>query len=148
MKPFSYKNDPAVPAFPDDHPIIIFDGHCVMCSGFAQFILKHDRQDTFRLMAGQSVLGQAIYRHLGLDPTNFETNILLHQGQALFKSQGSIRIFRLLGFPWSAAALLCVLPRPLRDRLYEVVARNRFKWFGRREQCFLPDPAQRHRFLG
>jgi predicted DCC family thiol-disulfide oxidoreductase YuxK len=145
---YSYREDPAVPDFPDDRPIVIFDGHCVLCSGFARFFLKHDKRATFRLMAGQSPLGQAIYRHLGLDPTNFETNILLYQGRAWYKSHGTIKIFQLLGFPWSASILLKAIPRPLLDSLYSLVARNRLKWFGRRDQCFLPDPAQRDRFLG
>jgi predicted DCC family thiol-disulfide oxidoreductase YuxK len=148
LPPFSYREDPAVPGFPDDHPIIIFDGHCVLCSGFAGFVLRHDKRATFRLMAGQSPLGQAIYRHLGLDPTNFETNILLYQGRAWYKSQGSLKIFQLLGFPWSASVMLKAIPAPLLDRLYNLVARNRLKWFGRRDQCFLADPTQRDRFLG
>jgi predicted DCC family thiol-disulfide oxidoreductase YuxK len=144
---FSYREDPAVPDFPDDRPIIIFDGHCVLCSGFARFILRHDKRATFRLMAGQCALGQAIYCHLGLDPANFETNILLFQGRAWYKSQGTIRIFQLLGLPWSASVLLKAIPRALMDRLYDLVARNRLQWFGRRDQCFLADPAQRDRFL-
>jgi predicted DCC family thiol-disulfide oxidoreductase YuxK len=146
--PFSYREDPAVPVFPDDRPIIIFDGHCVLCSGFAHFILRHDERGTFRLMAGQSSLGQALYRHLGLDPTDFETSILLHQGRAWYKSQGAIRIFQLLGLPWSASVLLKVVPRALMDWLYNLVARNRLRWFGRQEQCFLAEPGQRDRFLG
>src|ERR1700735_5615065 len=108
--PFSYRQDPAVPPFPDDRPIIIFDGHCALCSGFARFILRHDKRATFRLMAGQSALGQAIYRHLDLDPTNFDTYILLDQGQPSYRSQGTIRIFQLLGFPWSASVLLKGIP--------------------------------------
>jgi hypothetical protein len=76
---YSYKQDPAVPAFPDDRPIIIFDGYCVLCSRFAQFVLRHDRRAVFRLLAAQSSLGQAIFRHLGLDPVSFQTYVLRHR---------------------------------------------------------------------
>jgi predicted DCC family thiol-disulfide oxidoreductase YuxK len=146
-RPYGYRDDPAVPGFPDDRPIIVFDGHCVLCSGFARFVLKHDKRGVFRLAPGQSPLGQALYRYLGLDPITFETNILLYQGRAWFKSNGSLQMFRLLGFPWSTAILLRAVPLRLLDHLYDIVARNRMKWFGRRDQCFLVDPAHRDRFL-
>jgi predicted DCC family thiol-disulfide oxidoreductase YuxK len=144
---FSYRTDPAVPAFPDDRPILIFDGHCILCSGFAQFILRTDRRRRFRLMAAQTPLGEALYRHLGLDPCDYETNILIEDGQAWLKSEGSIRIFERLGWPWSLMSVGRVLPRPVRDRLYEIVARNRLRWFGRRESCYLPDPSEADRFI-
>ena len=127
--------------------VIIFDGHCVLCSSFARFILRHDRTRRFRLLAAQTPLGAALYRHLGLRPTDYETNILLEDGQAWLKSEGSIRIFERLGFPWSLMASGRVLPRVLRDRLYEFVARNRLRWFGRRDTCYRPDPSDGDRFL-
>ncbi len=145
---YSYRNDPSVPTFEDDRPIIIFDGHCVLCSRFARFVLRHDHRAVFRLMAAQSPLGQALYRHYRLDPVNFETNVLLDQGRAWFKSAGTIRMFIKLGFPWSLAAAWRLVPRPLLDRLYEVVARNRLRWFGTSAVCFVADPAHRDRFLG
>jgi predicted DCC family thiol-disulfide oxidoreductase YuxK len=145
--PFSYRSDPAVPPFPDDRPIIIFDGKCVLCSAFAQFILKSDRNHRFRLLAAQTPLGAALYAHFKLDPVNYETNILLENGQAWLKSEGSIRIFARLGLPWSLVSGARLLPRGPRDRLYEVLARNRFRWFGVRNTCYLPDPSQADRFL-
>jgi predicted DCC family thiol-disulfide oxidoreductase YuxK len=144
----SYRSDPAVPAFPDDRPIVIFDGNCVLCSSFAQFILRVDRRHRFRLMTAQTPLGAALYAHYGLFDDDYRTNILLEDGRVWLKSEGSIRIFMGLGFPWSMAALAKVLPRSLRDWLYDVVARNRLRWFGRRETCFLPDPQDADRFLG
>jgi predicted DCC family thiol-disulfide oxidoreductase YuxK len=145
--PYSYRSDPAVPAFPDDRPIVIFDGHCVLCSRFARFILRTDRPRRFRLMAAQSPVGAALYRHFELDPLDYETNILIEDGEAWFKSEGSIRIFEGLGWPWSLMSLGRVLPRPVRDWLYEIVARNRLRWFGRRESCYLPDPSEADRFI-
>ena len=144
---YSWRDDTSVPAFADDRPTLIFDGHCVLCSSFAQFILRHDRERRFRLLAAQTPLGAALYRHLGLHPTEYETNILLEDGRAWFKSEGSIRVFEGLGFPWSLMALGRLLPRPLRDRLYGVIARNRLRWFGTRETCYRPGPADADRFL-
>lgn len=146
--PYGYKADPAVPAFPDDRPIIIFDGYCALCSGWARFVLKHDRSMRYRLLLAQAPLGRALYIHYGLDPDDYETNILIEQGRAWFKSEGSIRMAVGLGFPWSLAAAFRVVPRPVRDRLYGFIARNRLRFFGKREQCYLPSPADRERFLG
>jgi predicted DCC family thiol-disulfide oxidoreductase YuxK len=119
----------------------------VLCSAFAQFILRHDRQRRFRLMTAQTELGAALYLHLGLNPTDYETNILLEDGQVWLKSEGSIRIFERLGLPWSLMAVGRLLPSVIRDRLYEVIARNRLRWFGRRATCYRPDSSHADRFL-
>jgi predicted DCC family thiol-disulfide oxidoreductase YuxK len=146
-KPHSWRDDPTVPPFPDDRPILIFDGHCVLCSSFAQFILRHDHRRRFRLLAAQTPLGVALYRHFDLDPTDYQTNILIEGGRAWLKSEGSIRVFERLGFPWSVMAIGRVLPLPVRDWLYEIVARNRLRWFGTRATCYLPDQSEADRFL-
>ncbi|WP_211106333.1 thiol-disulfide oxidoreductase DCC family protein, partial [Nitrospirillum iridis] len=130
-----------------DRPIIIFDGHCVLCSGFARFVLRHDRVGAFRLMAAQTPLGAALYRHYGLDPVDYQTNIVLEDGRARLKSDSSIRVFELLGFPWSLMTVGRLLPRPLRDALYRVIARNRLRWFGRQDVCYVPSPEERDRFI-
>ena len=146
--PYSYRADPAVPPFPDDRPIIVFDGYCALCAGWAAFALRHDGAGRYRLLSAQSPLGHALYVHYGLDPQDYETNILIADGVAWFKSEGSIRMAEGLGFPWSLAGGFRVLPRAWRDRLYEAVARNRLRWFGRRATCYLPDPKFAERLLG
>ena len=83
--PYSYRADPAVPAFPDDKVLVVFDGVCVLCSGFAKFILKRDRAFAFRMTTAQSPLGQALYRHYGLDTEEFETNLVIADGRAYAK---------------------------------------------------------------
>jgi predicted DCC family thiol-disulfide oxidoreductase YuxK len=145
---YSYRNDPAVPGFPDDHPILIFDAKCVLCSGFAQFILRTDRKHHFRLLSAQSSLGAALYRHYGLLKADYESNILLQDGRVWLKSDGSIRIFEQLGLPWSGAAVVRLLPNFARDWIYDRIARNRLKWFGARDTCYLPDAGDADRFLG
>ncbi len=144
---FSYRHDPAVPPFPDDRPIFIFDGHCVLCSDFARFILRHDRRRLFRLMAAQTLLGTALYKHYGLDPVDYKTNVLIEDGRIWLKSESSIRVFELLGFPWSLATATRVVPMSLLDRLYGIVARNRLRWFGRRAACYLPEASEADRFI-
>jgi predicted DCC family thiol-disulfide oxidoreductase YuxK len=145
--PYDYRADPAVPRFADDRPVIIFDGKCVLCSWFARFVLHTDRAGRFRLLAAQSVIGDALYRHFGLDPVQYETYILLDQGRAYFRSEAAIRIFEGLGGPWRLAFIGRVLPLRVRDGLYNFVARNRLRWFGTRQTCYLPDPSQADRFI-
>ena len=146
--PYEYRADLAVPSFADDRPVIVFDGKCELCSSFAQFILRKDRHARFRLLAAQSELGSALYRHLGLDPVSYETYVLLQDGKAYFRSEASIRIVDGLGGAWSLFATLArLVPASLRDALYNVIARNRLRWFGAREQCYLPEPSQADRFL-
>jgi predicted DCC family thiol-disulfide oxidoreductase YuxK len=92
-------------------------------------------------------LGQALLSHLGLDPVRFETNVLLEHGTARFKSDVSIRMFALLGGPFALANLLRVVPGALLDRLYDLIAENRLRWFGAQRVCFKADASEPDRFL-
>jgi predicted DCC family thiol-disulfide oxidoreductase YuxK len=111
-------------------------------------VLRHDRRRRLRLLTAQSALGQALYRHYGLDADDYETNMLIEDGRAWFRSEASIRMAERLGLPWALAGAFRVLPGGLRDRLYGVVARNRLRIAGRTEACMRPDPADADRFLG
>jgi len=91
MRPYSYRDDAAVPHFPDDKPIIIFDGYCALCSGWATFVLRHDPEGKFRLLSAQSPLGHALYVHYGLDPQDYETNILISETLTWFRKARSVR---------------------------------------------------------
>jgi predicted DCC family thiol-disulfide oxidoreductase YuxK len=145
--PYSYRRDPAVPDFPDDRPVIVFDGYCALCAGWARLVLRHDRAGRYRLLHAQSPLGRALYVHYGLDPTDYETNILIADGRAWFKSESSIRMLEGLGFPWSLAAIFRIVPVAVRDRLYNFVAVNRLRVFGRRDTCYVPDAHDADRLL-
>jgi predicted DCC family thiol-disulfide oxidoreductase YuxK len=147
-QPYSYRADPAVPAFPDDKGLVVFDGVCVLCSGFVQFILEHDPAFVFRLTTAQSPLGQALFRHYGLDTETFETNLVLIEGRAYAKLDTVAAVGARLGWPWRAAVVLRLLPRVLGDWVYDRVARNRYALFGRTEHCMLPPPEWRERFIG
>jgi predicted DCC family thiol-disulfide oxidoreductase YuxK len=146
-EPYSYRRDPRVPNFPDERPLIVFDGDCVMCSRDARFVLRHDPRGIFRLAAAQSPLGRALYAHYGLDPVNYETNILIEDGRAFFKSEAVIRIGEALGARWRFVSALRALPLAWRDRIYDEVARRRIRVFGKREVCYLSDPHYAERFL-
>jgi predicted DCC family thiol-disulfide oxidoreductase YuxK len=146
-EPYSYRRDSAVPPFPDDRPIVVFDGYCALCSGWANFVLRHDRRCAFRLLRAQSPLGHALCVHYGLDPQDYETNILIADGRAFFKSESSIRMLEGLGFPWKLAAVFRIVPRPLRDRMYNFIARNRLRFFGKRATCYVPEQRYDDRFL-
>jgi predicted DCC family thiol-disulfide oxidoreductase YuxK len=148
VQPYSYRSDPGVPAFPDDKAIFLYDGYCAMCSRWVQFVLRHDRQARFRLLPAQSPLGEALYRHYGLDPQDHETNMLIEKGLPYFKAESSIRIVAAMGFPLSLARLARVLPGALLEKMYDVVARNRMRWFGRRESCMLSCAGYEDRFIG
>lgn len=144
---YGYRDDPAVPAFPDDKAIIIFDGVCVLCSGFARFVARHDRGAKFRFVAAQSPLGAALYAHFGLDAVNYETNLLLAAGRASGKIDAFVGIMRRLGGGWRLAAIAGCLPDSLGEPLYDLIARNRYRLFGRRDACIRPDASWRDRVL-
>ncbi len=146
-KPYAWRDDPAVLDFPDDKPFIVFDGRCVLCSRWARFVLWADRKEHYRLLAAQTPPGRALYVHLGLDPEDFQSNILLAGGEARLKWDGTIAMFEGLGFPRSLIRILRLIPKRLGDRLYSILARNRLKWFGTRELCMVPAPRQAGRFL-
>ena len=144
---FSWRADPEVPAFDDEHDLIVFDGECVLCSANAGFVLRHDRRRHFRLTVAQGPLGAALYRHFALRADEEGTMIVLRGGHLLTDSDAAIAIARGLGWPWRAAAALRLVPRPARDAFYRWVARNRFRWFGRRASCWMPAPADADRLL-
>lgn len=132
---------------PTDAPIVVFDGYCGLCSRTVQFVLKHEKSGRIQFLPAQSAPGTALYRQLGLDAESYETFILLDAGRPLFMSDAALRLVQLIGPPWSFLATTRILPRGLRDSVYRWVARNRMRFFGRTEACFLPGPEHRGRFL-
>jgi predicted DCC family thiol-disulfide oxidoreductase YuxK len=146
-EPYSWRSDPAVPAFPDERPLIVFDGECVLCSANARFVLRHDKSGAFRLTTAQGALGQALYRHFGLATSGYETMLVLEGGRLLTESDAALAIAHALGWPWRAAGAFGLVPRRVRDACYRLVARNRFRLFGRRQSCFAPAAGDRDRIL-
>lgn len=144
---FSWRDDPAMPVFPDDAPLVVFDGDCVLCSRSMRLLARLDRARVFRMTPAQGAIGQALYRHLGLPTDRFETYLLVADGRIHQRSDAIVEIARRLRRPWKAAVALAIIPRRLRDALYGRVARHRYRIFGRREACGLRDPALTDRLI-
>jgi predicted DCC family thiol-disulfide oxidoreductase YuxK len=120
------------------HPIIVFDGECVLCSANAQFVLRHDRHHRFRLAAMQGEVGRALYQRFGIDVANPESMIVVIGDEMRRDSDGVLAIYTGLGWPWRALATFYLVPKFLRDPIYRLIARNRYRLFGRRTSCWRP----------
>lgn len=131
----------------NDRPVIVFDGHCVLCSTNARFVLRNDRHGYFRLAAMQGEVGAAILARCGVDPANPDTLIVVDNATAFRDSDAVIAIWSRLGWPWRVLTVARIVPRALRDPVYRWVARNRYRLFGRNERCFVPDPRWAERLL-
>jgi predicted DCC family thiol-disulfide oxidoreductase YuxK len=132
----------------DADALMLFDGHCNFCSGSARFVLERSRGRSLRFSAMQTGPGQRWLRHLDMPLTDYATLILVDHGEVWLKSEAVLRLAGYMDRPWPwIAALLRPLPRAWRDRLYDLVAANRFEIAGRRAQCFVPEPSERVRFL-
>ncbi|MDP9839605.1 putative DCC family thiol-disulfide oxidoreductase YuxK [Neorhizobium huautlense] len=128
-------------------PIIVFDAECVLCSANAQFVLRHDHARRFRLASMQGEVGAALYRRFGIDPTNPESMIIVDGDRLLRDSDAVLTIYRGLGWPWKALDVLRLVPRFLRDPAYRLIARNRYRIFGRHDACWVPSPDHADRVL-
>ncbi|WP_424681975.1 thiol-disulfide oxidoreductase DCC family protein [Frateuria sp. YIM B11624] len=129
-------------------PVIVFDGVCVLCSRWVDFVLKHDRAGRFRLAAMQGTHGRALLHVHGLSPEDPASLLLVQDGRGHTDTAAIIRILGQLGGPWpAAAAAVRLLPRVCRDPAYRWIARHRYRLFGRRASCLLPDDSQAWRFL-
>lgn len=148
MAAYSYRDDPAVPPFDDSTPIVVFDGHCVLCSRGVQWMLSRDPDGLTRFAAIQSSIARRLYRHYGLDPDTFDTFMVIDSGLPQTKWRGVLAAARTLPAPWrQLAALGGLVPTRLGDWIYDIVQRNRIGWFGARETCFVPDAKQKRRLL-
>jgi predicted DCC family thiol-disulfide oxidoreductase YuxK len=127
--------------------IVLFDGVCNLCNGWVQFLIAHDPHGKLRLAAVQSHTGQAILAWCGLPTDHFDTMVFVEKGKAYIKSEAFLRVVRHLGWPWCWLSLGTFFPCALRDWLYDRLARNRFRLFGRRETCMMPSPELAGRFL-
>jgi predicted DCC family thiol-disulfide oxidoreductase YuxK len=127
--------------------ILFFDGVCNLCNGTVQWIVRHDQQQHIQFAALQSDAAQQKLLPLGIDPTQLQSMVLLEGGVAYTRSTGVLRLARALGAPYSWAYVLMVVPAPVRDFFYKILAKNRYAWFGQRESCMMPTPDLKKRFL-
>ena len=143
--PYSYRDDPDVPAFDDSRALFVFDGVCALCSGGAAFVMRHDRKGRVNFTPARSGRGEALYRHYEVKWN--ETFLLIEGGHAYTASAGYLRLCSVLGGAWRCLRVSAIVPERWRDAVYAMVARNRYRWFGTVEHCMLLTPEQRARLL-
>ncbi|HKX85713.1 MAG TPA: DCC1-like thiol-disulfide oxidoreductase family protein [Flavobacterium sp.] len=133
---------------PNNKKIILFDGVCNLCNTSVQYVIKHDKNDLYRFVALQSELGQKIIKHLGISQRNIDSILLYEPGRAYYyKSAAAIRIAgSLVGFV-SLLSIFKYLPTRLSDVVYDYIAKNRYKWYGKKESCMIPTPELKAKFL-
>lgn len=128
--------------------ILVFDGVCVLCSRWVQFVLRHDRQRRYRFTAMQSAAGRELLLSHGLDPNDPVSFLLLEQDRAYTDTEAIARVLSSFESGWTLAAMLIrIVPRSVRDRAYRWLARNRYRLFGRRDACPVPSAELADRFL-
>jgi predicted DCC family thiol-disulfide oxidoreductase YuxK len=131
-----------------DSSIVLFDGACNFCNRSVQFIIRHDPAERFIFVPMQSTLGEQLAAQCSMDASTGGTMILIENDTCYVRSDAALRIAAGLSGRWPLLRYLKVVPRPLRDGIYRFVARNRYRWFGRRSECFRPDDAVKNRFRG
>lgn len=133
---------------PEDKKIILFDGVCNLCNSAINYVIERDKKDVFRFVALQSDLGQEILQHIGIDQKNIDSIILYEPGVAYFyKSSAALEIAKELGGIIGYSAVFRFIPETLRNPIYDYVARNRYKWYGKKDACMIPTPELQAKFL-
>ncbi|MCP1548365.1 MULTISPECIES: thiol-disulfide oxidoreductase DCC family protein [Methylorubrum] len=130
-------------------PTLVFDTDCVLCAGMLRFVLAHERDQSLHFMGAWSGEGLDLVARHGFTEADLNgTFLLIQDGRALTRSDAALAVAGHLKAPWRWCRVFGIVPKPLRDRLYGLVARYRYRWFGRREDCARVPPDQRHRFHG
>lgn len=130
-----------------DRPVILFDGVCNFCNSVVTFTIRQDKQRLFRFAALQSPVGQQLLGRYGLPTHSFDSFILIEKDKAYKSSTAALKLYGKLPWYWKWTQVFWIVPRFLRDAVYNTIARNRYKWFGRQDQCMVPTPELRSRFL-
>ena len=129
-------------------PVIFFDGLCNLCNGAVQFTIKRDKHHIFRFASLQSEYAAEHIKSFNIAPENLESFILLEDGKIYLRSTAALRVARKLSGLWPLLYGFIIVPRFIRDGVYRYIAKNRYKWFGKQESCWVPTPALKSRFLG
>ncbi|HMS20970.1 thiol-disulfide oxidoreductase DCC family protein [uncultured Sphingorhabdus sp.] len=143
--PYAYRDDPEIPAFDDNKALFVFDGVCVLCSTGATWLMRFDRKRHVNLTSAQGQLGQALYRHFGMELD--ESYLLIANGCAYTASTGYLKLCQILGGPWHLLRIAGLIPSSIRDWIYGHIAHNRYRLFGKTEFCALLNEEQRQRLI-
>lgn len=128
-------------------PIILFDGICNLCNGAVQFIIKHDPEKKFFFTSLQSVAGQQLLKQYNLPSENFNSFLLLQDDTIFSKSTAALKVASQLKSAWKLLYIFIIVPKYIRDAVYSYIAANRYKWFGKKDNCMMPTPELQARFL-
>ncbi|WGD34487.1 thiol-disulfide oxidoreductase DCC family protein [Olleya sp. YS] len=133
---------------PKHKQLILFDGVCNLCNSSVQFVIKHDKKNVFMFAPLQGEVGQQIINHYNLDTSNTDSILLYSKDTGLkIKSTAALHIAKHLGFPSNVIAVFLIIPKFIRDWVYDFVAKNRYKWYGKQEACMIPTPDLKAKFL-
>lgn len=133
---------------PKDKKIILFDGVCNLCNNSVQFVIKHDKKDIFRFTALQSDLGQKIIKHLGIDTKNIDSIVLYEPNKAYYyKAEAALKIINEFGGIYFLLRVFSLFPKSIANAVYDYVARNRYRWYGKQDACMVPTPELSAKFL-
>jgi predicted DCC family thiol-disulfide oxidoreductase YuxK len=130
-----------------DKPIVLFDGICNYCNSLVNFIIRQDKQKKLRFGTLQSNAGQRILQQWNLPTDSFETFILIDREKLYTKSTAVLHLYKNLPWYWQWTQLFWIFPKFMRDAIYNIIANNRYRWFGKRNECMVPTAALRERFL-
>jgi predicted DCC family thiol-disulfide oxidoreductase YuxK len=128
-------------------PVILFDGVCNLCNGAVQFVLKHDRVKKFSFASLQSNAGQELLKEYHLPAANYTSFVLLQDGKAYTRSTAALKVARNLNGLYKLGYAFMIVPKFIRDGIYNRVSNNRYKWFGKRTECMIPTAELKERFL-
>ena len=131
----------------DEHAIIFFDGVCNFCNDRINFIIRHDKRDYFRFAPLQSEVAEKTLKEYKPEALGGDTFILLENGEVYDRTTAALRIARKLNGAWPMFYAFIIVPPFLRDIVYRIIAKNRYKWWGKREACMIPTPEVRRKFL-
>ena len=129
------------------HDIILFDTVCVICNGWAKFLIKYDKKIQFKLVSAQSELGTALLKHYQMSTEHYTTMVVIKDGKLYTESTALLKVMQHLGFPFSLMNAGYFIPRFIRDFLYRLVALNRYKLFGKTDSCLIPSHENKCHFL-
>ncbi len=133
---------------PKHKKLILFDGVCNLCDASVQYIIKHDKNDVFRYTALQSEIGQEIIKKFNIDTTKTDSILLYSEENGIsYKSTAALKIASKLGFPRNLMAAFLIVPTFIRNWVYDYIAKNRYKWYGKKNECMIPTPELKSKFL-
>lgn len=127
------------------HPLILFDGICNLCNKTVDFIISHDQKKQFRFVALQSDAGKKVIEKYAISPET-DSVILILNNEIFFESEAAMEIARFLSFPWKSVLFFKVIPKNWRDKIYRWIAKNRYRWFGKKNSCRIPTPKEKMYF--